>query len=342
MSDDDLNELESMYQIGRINGEDVRKIDVSEIQRMEPNLKTDDVKAGLYSPNEYTIDPFLLPLSNLYSALHYGCKLFTNCKVVQAQFVSDDDSTHWKVSAEMKCNEFQKKEKRQFSSKVVINCAGNYSDEADKLFCRAKDTFDITPAKGEYIAYTSLYSAEDRVANGMVNCIPTKSFAGPYTFRSVYGNFVVGPTKITQESKTDRTCKNESIKFLENYAKERFPCLKDEPQCLFETYAGLRPQNLKNADYDIRFDTKNMWATLGAIRSTGLSASRAIAQYAAQKLYDDYNHITKLKDVVMPPPAATKDGKWKVGKYVFLPTHKLSELGLQKMLNRKDTFASSL
>ena len=74
-----------MYNIGKENGEDLRKITVTEIQRMEPNLHTGGIKQGLYSPNEYVIDPFLLPLSNLYTALELGCELLTKCKVVATQ-----------------------------------------------------------------------------------------------------------------------------------------------------------------------------------------------------------------------------------------------------------------
>ena len=60
-----------------------------------------------------------------------------------------------------------------------------------------------------------------------------------------------------------------------------------------------------------------MWVTLGAIRSTGLTASRAIAKYTVQKLYPNYNLLPKLRDVEMPPPISSKNGRmWKVGKYV--------------------------
>ena len=341
-TNDDLTELESMYKIGKINGEDVRKINVAEIQCMEPNLNTEDVKAGLYSPNEYAVDPFLLPLTNLYTALYYGCKLLRSCKVIEAKIVKDNKNALWNILIEMNCKQLRKREERQFRSKAVINCAGNYSDEIDTFNSTSSNRFDITPAKGEYIVYKSVVSFKDRVVNNFVNCIPTKSYAGPFIFQSVYGHFVVGPTKVTQDSKTDRTCKKESVQFLKNYAKKHFPRLEEGTNCVIETYAGLRPQDLKNPDYDFRFDTKNMWVTLGAIRSTGLTASRAIAQYTAQKLYTDYNHIPKLTDVVMPPPVATKDGKWKIGEYMFQPTHKLSVLGLKNMITREHSFESSL
>ena len=331
-----------MYNIGKENGEDIRKIEVSQIQQMEPNLNTDGIKEGLYSPNEYVIDPFLLPLSNLYTALELGCELITKCKVVDAQWLNDNERTSWKVFTERNTTEMKETGKRQFYAKVVINCAGNYSDETDRLFEKGQNTFDITPAKGEFIVLTSLPSIVNPLTNGMVNCIPSKTFAGPYMFSSVYDHFVVGPTKITQESKTDRTCNKKNIEFLKSYAKKHFPCLQVENGYLFETYSGLRPQDLKNADYDIKFDPKSKWATVGAIRSTGLTASRAIAQYVVKTLYAEYSHLPKLNEIEMPSPIVMTNGTWKIGKYVFKPTHKLSQLRSKQFSDINNATRSSL
>ena len=335
-------ELNSLYNIGKENGEDIRKITVTEIQRMEPNLNTDGIKLGLYSPNEYVIDPFLLPLSNLYTALELGCELFTKCKVVEAQWQDDNEKAHWKVFTESKTTELKEIAKRHFYAKVVINCAGNYSDETDRLFGSGENTFDITPAKGEFIILTRSPSIVSPITNGMVNCIPSKTFAGPYMFNSVYGDFVVGPTKVTQESKSDRTCNEKNLEFLRSYAIKHFPCLRAESGYSFESYSGLRPQDLKNADYDIKFDPKSRWATVGAIRSTGLTASRAIAQYVIKTIYAEYNHLPKLKEIEMPSPIIMKNGTWKIGKYVFKPTHKLAQLRKMQSSDINNKSRSSL
>ena len=339
-SDEDMVELDSMYRIGKENDEDVRKIDVSEIKQMEPNLNTKGVKAGLYSPNEYVVDPFLLPLSNLYTALELGCKLRTKCRVIETELMKKNGNTLMVVFTESLIG--NKTFPDQFLAKQVINCAGNYSDDADRLFKQNEHRFEITPGKGEFLVFTSIPSAQNSLTNGMVHCIPTKTFAGPYMYCSVYGNFVVGPTKITQKSKTNRECSEKSVQFLQNYARKHFNCLQNINECTFETYAGLRPQDLKNADYDIKFDSNNKWVTVGAIRSTGLTASRAIAQYVAKNLYPNYEHLTKQKDILMPPAIATSNNKWKVGKYVFHPTHKLSVLGNRLHCNISNPLKSTL
>ena len=45
---------------------------------------------------------------------------------------------------------------------------------------------------------------------------------------------------------------------------------------IIATYSGLRPRSKENNDYQIRFNDEKTFATLGAIRSTGLTASRGV------------------------------------------------------------------
>ena len=61
---------------------------------------------------------------------------------------------------------------------------------------------------------------------------------------------------------------------------------------------------------------------------TGLTGSRAIAQYCAQNIFPDYNKMPRKVDVVMPAPKLCPDGtNVEVGLWKFKPCHKLSELG---------------
>ena len=47
------------------NDESVRIVDLEELKKLEPDLCTDEINSALFSPEEYVVDPFLLPLSNL-------------------------------------------------------------------------------------------------------------------------------------------------------------------------------------------------------------------------------------------------------------------------------------
>ena len=52
----------------------MRILHQAELKMLEPNLEIKAIGA-LYSPEEYTVDPYLMVLSNLYVALHHGCQL---------------------------------------------------------------------------------------------------------------------------------------------------------------------------------------------------------------------------------------------------------------------------
>ena len=150
---------------------------------------------------------------------------------------------------------------------------------------------------------------------------------------------VVGPTNIVQESKEDNNCSIESLTMMENHFYNSFPGLKGLK--IVATYAGLRPNSPQSKDYIIRFNEEKNFATLGAIRSTGLTGSRAIAQYCAQNIFPDYDKIPRKADIVMPEPKSCPDGtNDEVGLWKFKPCHKLSELGFSSKSKQKSPLSS--
>ena len=58
-------ELERLKTLADQNCESVRIVDREELTKLEPHLNIDEIHSALLSPEEYVVDPFLLPLSNL-------------------------------------------------------------------------------------------------------------------------------------------------------------------------------------------------------------------------------------------------------------------------------------
>jgi len=58
-------ELERLKTLADQNCESVRIVDREELTKLEPDLNIDEIHSALLSPEEYVVDPFLLPLSNL-------------------------------------------------------------------------------------------------------------------------------------------------------------------------------------------------------------------------------------------------------------------------------------
>ena len=135
------------------NGEDVRLIGHREIRQLEPELGTlDSVLMALYSPNEYVVDSYLIALSNLYVALHHGCKLVTRCRVVHAEKLGGKT---WNVQAEKRDMDGGRLSKVTFKAKRLFNCGGNYSDELDAIVPRTIDEpkpFHIRPGLGNNLS----------------------------------------------------------------------------------------------------------------------------------------------------------------------------------------------
>ena len=81
-TDEEFNILMDIEVKAKVNGDDIRILNQNELKILEPELNVENVLAALYSPEEFLVDPFLMVLSNLYVALHYGCQLKTRCRVV--------------------------------------------------------------------------------------------------------------------------------------------------------------------------------------------------------------------------------------------------------------------
>ena len=106
---------------------------------------------------------------------------------------------------------------------IVINAAGLWSDEIDRLF--DKKTFSIRPRKGEFIVF-------DKPASSLINHIilpvPTKRTKGVLITRTAFGNLLLGPTAIEVEDKGDVAVSAESIRNLLQRGYRMLPDLEQK------------------------------------------------------------------------------------------------------------------
>jgi glycerol-3-phosphate dehydrogenase len=96
---------------------------------------------------------------------------------------------------------------------------------------------------------------------------------------TVFGNVMVGPTAEDVERKDDTSSTAAGLEYLRSEAGRIVPALLG-----FEVtavYVGLRAAT-EHVDFQIRFE--DGYACVGGIRSTGLSASMAIAEYVRDGL----------------------------------------------------------
>jgi glycerol-3-phosphate dehydrogenase len=151
---------------------------------------------------------------------------------------------------------------------VVVNAAGLGAGRVARLF--GDDSFDVHPRKGEFLVFD--VPPPDRI----LLPVPTARTKGVLVFPTLDGRTVAGPTAVDLDAE-DWTVRPQARDEILAKAAAMYPALEGaEPSF---AYAGLRPAGRDGANYVVRrsaADPRLIHAA--AIRSTGLTASLAIAE----------------------------------------------------------------
>ena len=162
----------------------------------------------------------------------------------------------------------------RLSARFLVNAAGLFSDEIDRML--GHDRFTITPRRGELVVY-------DKLARPLVDhillAVPTKVTKGVLIAPTVFGNVMLGPTAEDLPRKDDRGSSASGLSYLRSEGKRIMPALLDHE--VTAVYAGLRAAS-EHSDYVVSVDEG--YACVGGIRSTGLTASMAIAEHVRGEL----------------------------------------------------------
>jgi glycerol-3-phosphate dehydrogenase len=112
---------------------------------------------------------------------------------------------------------------------------------------------------------------------------------------TVFGNVMVGPTAEDLADKEDTSSSEAGLEYLRAEGGRIVPALTDHE--VTAVYAGLRAAS-EHADYQVHFD--DGYACVGGIRSTGLSASMAIAEHVRDGLELELEPRAGLPELRMP------------------------------------------
>ncbi|MFV2092816.1 MAG: NAD(P)/FAD-dependent oxidoreductase, partial [Hyphomicrobiales bacterium] len=184
----------------------------------------------------------------------------------------------------------------------VINCAGLFGDLLDVALLGSA-RFEIRPRKGQIVVFDK---AAAKLVNAIILPVPTSQTKGVVVTRTVFGNVLVGPTAQNQDSRTDTSTDEATLRGLLDLAALRIPALAQMP--VTAAYAGLRPATGRK-DYRIEATPEQNWITVGGIRSTGLSAALGIAAHV-YRLYGDMGarHRPIDRPIIPRMPVLTAQG----------------------------------
>jgi glycerol-3-phosphate dehydrogenase len=111
--------------------------------------------------------------------------------------------------------------------------------------------------------------------------VPTETTKGVLLAPTVFGNVLLGPTAQDVPDKQDTSSTPEGLAHLRSEGRRILPRLLDHE--VTAVYAGLRAAT-EHVDYQISVHASEGYACVGGIRSTGLSASMAIAEHVRGEL----------------------------------------------------------
>jgi glycerol-3-phosphate dehydrogenase len=270
-------EFAGIVERSRANGYGaIHELDAAELYRREPGLGPGALGA-LEVPDEGLICPFTTPLAFATEAVLAGCELRRGAAVVGVERLPGGG---FRVHAGG----------GSITARRLVNAAGLRSDEIDRML--GGGSFTVTPRRGELIVFDKLSRP---LVRHIVLAVPTQVSKGVLVAPTVFGNVMVGPTAEDVEGKDDTSSTAAGLAYLCAEAARIVPALLG-----FEVtavYAGLRAAT-EHADFQIRFE--DGYACVGGIRSTGLSASMAIAEHVRDGLELELRPSGERPSVRMP------------------------------------------
>jgi glycerol-3-phosphate dehydrogenase len=262
-NEEQVAELPAIFEHARAGGHsDLRELGVEELYRREPALGP-GARGAIEVPREGLVCPFTTPLAYATEAILSGCDLRRSTPVTS---VSRLDGGGFRLVTPA----------GGLTAGYLVNAAGLRSDELDRML--GHDGFTVTPRRGELIVFDKLARP---LVRHIVLAVPTKVTKGVLIAPTVFGNVMLGPTADDVERKDDTESTRAGLDRLMAEGARIMPELVRHD--VTAVYAGLRAAT-EHPDYQLTVHAPEGYACVGGIRSTGLSASMAIAEHVRDEL----------------------------------------------------------
>ena len=277
--DEQLETLPKLAEKARANGYlETELVDANAVYETVPALGPGAL-GGLTVPDESVIDSWGAALALATDAVNRGVELRLNCTVL-GMHANGDTTTLQTNSGEI-------------DAAWVVNAAGLGADTIDRMF--GFQRFTLNPRKGELFVFDKL--AREHVPV-IVLPVPSKVGKGVLVSPTIYGNVMLGPTAEDIEDRGDTATTERGFEFLWSKGAQIMPSLLEEE--VTTTYAGLRAAH-DQSDFVIDVNAAQRYAVAGCIRSTGITASMAIAEFLVEQLAAAGFAASRKRELPPPP-----------------------------------------
>ena len=259
-SEEDMPNLQALYERGVANGvPELKIISGDEVRAMEPNV-TDEVVAALYAPTGGIVCPFGLTIALAENACDNGVEFRFMTEVTDIKKIDGG-------------YELAVKDGEPITTKYVVNAAGVYADVFHNMVCEDKIT--IIPRKGDYCL---LDQEAGHHVDKTIFQLPGKYGKGILVTPTVHGNLLLGPTATDIEDKEGTYTTAEELAEVNSKSAKG---VKNIPyRQVITSFCGLRAHEL-NHEFVLGEKAEGFFDAAG-IESPGLSSAPAIGIYIAE------------------------------------------------------------
>ena len=262
-NDEDRAHLEELLVRGNKNGvKGLRVIDREEILALEKNIGS-SVTVALHAPTGAIVCPYELCMAAVGNAMDNGAELRCGFKVTKIE----KTEAGYKVWSG---DEF-------VEAKVVINCAGVYSDEIAAMI--GDTSFTVHARRGEYMLLDR--ECGDLISHTVFRC-PSKMGKGILVTPTVDGNILLGPTAEDIDDKEDTKTTQAGINTIRAKATEQVSGVNLGK--VITSFTGLRSVG-STGDFIIN-STTDGFINVAGIESPGLTSSPALGEYVVDMIRD--------------------------------------------------------
>lgn len=178
VSNDEIPALNDLEERGKANGlKGLKRLRQEELKEYEPHVKG---VAGLYVSETGIVDYKQVTEAYGDMIIRYGGEVRNNCKFTELR---RENGNHILLT-----------NKNEIKAKILVNCAGLYSDKVAKK-CGVKPNLMIIPFRGEY--YNIVKDREFLIKNLVYPVPDTKfPFLGVHFTRMINGGVEAGPNAV--------------------------------------------------------------------------------------------------------------------------------------------------